>query len=83
MNTQASSIALLNTVIPASGPILFGKDFPDRLCCLREISGRIAGQLSSSSITADESAFVESVANKLAELTRQIYVAVNLRRGRD
>jgi hypothetical protein len=83
MNTQASSIALLNTVIPASGPILSGKDLPDQLFCLREILGSIAGQLSPSSIIADESAFVENVANQFAELTRGVYVAVNLGRGRN
>jgi hypothetical protein len=53
MNTQALSIALFKTVIPASELILSGKDFLDQLRCLRILTREIAGLLSRSSITAD------------------------------
>jgi hypothetical protein len=46
MNTQTSSIALLKTVIPASGMILSGEYFLGPLPCLRDNKDQIAEQLS-------------------------------------
>ena len=83
MNTQVSSIALFNIVIPASGPILSCKDLLGQLCCLRAIGYVIAGQLSVTSITADGFIIIDFWANRIAELMRQICVAANLGRGRN
>jgi hypothetical protein len=78
MNAQASSIALLETVIPASESILSCKDSLDELPCLRTITIKIAGQSSRTAIIADEMVFLASVANKVRELSSDIYVAVKL-----
>jgi hypothetical protein len=77
MNTQTTSIALFNIVIPASEAILSGKDFLGQLRCLRILTLEIAGLLSSSSITADKPASERARANELTKLTSWAYVAVN------
>src|SRR5215212_9651977 len=77
VNTQALSIALFKTVIPASEPILSGEDSLDRLRCLRKLTREIAGLLSHSSITADKRGLSQAFANSFTKLTSMHCVAVS------